>query len=333
MKKYILYTIGILGVIFMVRWTDWKEISAYIQSISIGFLMIGFFLQIVTIMLITFQWKSMVSWIDPHCRLQDVFKVNMKGNVVDAITPGVKVGGELARIYELKKVLKLDTSGATAVVGLQKTVSLLSFLFLTIISTVWFAFTMGAEYQHYMSLFLLALGILALGLGAIISICIHPPIAKKLIKNFLPPTERRKKIEEALETYQIALEELLKKKEKFAVQFILGIFIWMLFAIKMYIVVKGFNLEIHMFSILAITYLTYMVGMIPLLPGSIGSFESSMVVLLGIIGINIEQGIAISVVFRFVTFWFEFWISIIALGIDKMKKSFKKGGIYAETKI
>ena len=34
----------------------------------------------------------------------DMLMMNAKGNVVDAITPGVKAGGELARVYELKKV-------------------------------------------------------------------------------------------------------------------------------------------------------------------------------------------------------------------------------------
>ena len=329
MKKRILYLLTFIGIIFLILYSDFENIFIYMKSISIELFVLLLFLQIITIIIITIQWKSMVSWIGRSTRIIDIFRMNMKGNIVDAITPGVKVGGELARIHEIINKLDLTLSQATIVVGLQKTISLLSFLSLTIVSIIWFYFSIGKDHQSFLNVFILSTLILAIGLVLIILICIKPGIIKSLLSKISLNEDKKKKIEKTFDDYNKALNRLLENKDKFLYQIILGIIIWLLFALKMTLLVRGFNIKISFLSISAITYLTYMIGMIPLLPGSIGSFESSMVTLLALNGVAIEQGIAISVIFRFVTFWFEFLISLVVLLVDKIISGIIKDDKYA----
>ncbi|MBU5438982.1 flippase-like domain-containing protein [Tissierella sp. MSJ-40] len=329
MKKYLLYLLGGIGLVLIVLYSDWKAVWTYTKSISIEMFLLALILQLLTIILITIQWKFMILWIDKECSFINVFRVNMKGNFVDAITPGVKMGGELARAYEIHNRLKLNLSEAAVVVGLQKTVSLLSFLFLTVISLVWFFINMENQHKVYFNVFFIGVLILTLSLLALILVCIKPNFVKKILSKLPFNIKIKNKLEKFFKEYNLALNKLLIKKDKFLYQMLLGMFIWLLFAFKMGLVVKGFNIKIGFISIAAITYLTYIVGMIPLLPGSIGSFESTMVSLLAIKGVPIEQGIAISVIFRFITFWFEFWISLIVLSIDRLIVNFIKGGKYA----
>lgn len=318
MKKNILYFLIFMGTIFLMIFSDFKSIFIYMREISIERFISLLLLQIITIIIITIQWKSMVLLIGEKAKTINIIRMNMKGNIVDAITPGVKVGGEMARVHEIISSLDLNLSEAIIVVGLQKTISLLSFLSLTIVSIIWFYLSMDQTYKSLLNIFILSILILGIALITVIFLCMKPGIIKRLLSKISLKQDKKEKLEEVFLNYNKSLNQLLNNKYKFVGQMGLGIFIWILFAVKMNLIVKGFNIKMDYMSISAITYLTYMVGMIPLLPGSIGSFETSMVTLLAIKGLSIEKAIAISVIFRFVTFWFEFLISLVGLLIDKI---------------
>lgn len=331
--KKLLVILGVIAIIFLLLNADFREVIKNIKSIPPKFLISGAVLQIITMILLAVQWKSITGWTDRKVSFIDIFLVNIKGNIVDSITPGVKVGGELARIYQLKQALGLDTANATIIVGLQKTISLLSFLFLTLISLVWFNLTLGNDYRHYSYLFSVAVIIFMLLLAVLIVVCLKPNIIGYIINRLPIKPGLRRRLNTGLRDYYNILLNLASNKRQFLYQFLLGIVIWGIFALKMFLIVTAFNIRLNLLSIGAITYLTYAIGMIPLLPGSIGSFEASMVALLGIQGVAIDIGISISIVFRFITFWFEFLVSLIIYIIEKLFSLYRKGGKYAKKEV
>ncbi|NLN40606.1 MAG: flippase-like domain-containing protein, partial [Clostridiales bacterium] len=301
--KGILYVLGIIAVVFIVVDTNWKEVSVHISSLPLRFIGLLLLAQCFTIFLLALQWRSMALRVKKDVYFLDILKMNAKGSVVDAITPGVKAGGEVARVYELRKRLQIDFGKATIVVGLQKTLSLLSFLFLTLFSLIWFSFNMSIKYRHYLHIFVVGIAIFAIFLGALILFSLRPEMLIKLLNSFFSKTRLMGKIDKTLRDYNNTIRALLRDKRKFSIQMVLALFIWIFYAIKLFVVMKGLDIEMDFISIAAITFLTYIMGMIPILPGSIGSFESSMLVLLAIKGISIEMGLSIAFIFRFVTFW------------------------------
>lgn len=336
MKKKIfkgaLFFLGIIIIIFLLIGADFREVIKNIRSIPIGYLVIASALQIVTMVLLAIQWKAIVGWTNKKLAFKDVFLVNIKGNIVDFITPGVKVGGELARIYELRKTLDLDTANASIIVGLQKTISLLSFSFLSLISLIWFNLTLGSKYRHYSYLFSSAVTILILLLALLIIICLKPELINHIINRIPVRPGLKAKLLSYTEEYYRILLDLLSDRKGFAGQLLLGVLIWGLFAFKMLLIVTAFKIKINIITIGAITYLTYIVGMIPLLPGSIGSFEASMVALLATQNIPLDMAISISIIFRFITFWFEFLLSLLIYIIERLLFLYRKGGKYAREK-
>lgn len=323
--RKILYIIGTLIILFIFISSDWKEIFLNIKSISVKNILVLLFLQIVTIFFVNLQWKFIASWIKTDISFLDILRVNLKGSILDAITPGVKIGGELGRIYELKNNLNLDVSCATAIVALQKTVSLLGFAFLSLISLICFSFNIDMEYRHYLRIFSIVILVFFILLMGSVLIFINPNIFIKLSNQKSLNNRFLEKINKSLVEYGDALTKILKNKNIFFKQLLLSVVIWSIFPFKMLLVIRGFNISLEFLSVVAITYLTYMMGMIPLLPGSIGSFESSMLFLLSIEGVPVELGMSISLVFRFVTFWFEFLLSLIILVLDKINLCFRKG--------
>lgn len=323
--KGILYALGALAIVYIVINTDWKEVLVHISSISPKVIVLLLLLQCITILLLSLQWRSVALRVKKEVAFLDILMMNAKGSLVDAITPGVKAGGEVVRIYELKKRLELDTGNATIIVGLQKTLSLFSFLLLTLLSLIWFIFTMSSRYGHYLYIFSTAIALFSLFLVVLILFALKPKAIIKLLNKLFANTRFLGKIEESLENYNEIMKGLLRDKEKFYLQILLAVFIWAFYAFKLSVVMKGFSIEMDYISIGAITFLSYIVGMIPILPGSIGSFEGSMLVLLGIRGIPMEVGLSIAFVFRFATFWFEFIISFIVLLINNIILFVRKG--------
>lgn len=319
MKRKVLYIILAIAFILLLINIDLIDIFNNIKNVKLNYLLLALLLQIVTMLLITLQWKSMINLIDKKCKTIDVLRMNLVGNIADSITPGVKVGGELARLYEIKKRLGLDISDSAVVVALQKTASILSFYSLTLISLVWFYSNLGSFHKEYMYLFLIAILLLGLGLAIIIiSFFISTKWLNILINKLPTSADKKERFNITIDKYNNSVERFKQEKRNFIIQILLGLIIWLLFAFKMYIIITGLNLSLDIFSIGAITYLSYIIGMIPILPGSVGSFEASMTALLTIKGLTIEEGATISVVFRFITFWFEFFISLIFISIDKM---------------
>ena len=70
-----------------------------------------------------------------------------------------------------------------------------------------------------------------------------------------------------------------------------------------------------------LTFISYMVGMIPLLPGGLGGFEATMTSLLIVMQINSNDALAITLLFRFITFWFVVLISLLYAGIWKWRSA------------
>ncbi|WP_026895272.1 lysylphosphatidylglycerol synthase transmembrane domain-containing protein [Clostridiisalibacter paucivorans] len=329
MKKNLLYCLGAVAIIFLLLNLDFAEIFLSIKTVPLYLLFISLTLQIITMVLISIQWKTMVNLIDKDCKLADILKMNMKGNVVDAITPGVKVGGELARLYDIKVRLGLNTSDGAVVVGLQKTASILSFYSLTLLSLIWFYFNIGQTDLHHMLIFSTIVIIFGIGFIVIILAFLNPKPIESLLLKIAIKENTKDKLKNLFQRYVISLKKFKKKKKKFFLQILLSIFIWILFAFKMYLILIGLNIKLNMLSIASITYLSYIIGMIPLLPGSVGSFETSMTYLLSMKGVAIEKGIAIAIIFRFVTFWFEFFISLFFLISYKLISKIIKRNKYA----
>ena len=101
-------------------------------------------------------------------------------------------------------------------------------------------------------------------------------------------------------------------------QILLSFSIWILFPVKMILLVHLFTTNHDWVFLTEVTFISYMVGMIPLLPGGIGGFEATMTSLLMAMKINPNDALAIALLFRFITFWFVILISILYSGIWTM---------------
>lgn len=101
-------------------------------------------------------------------------------------------------------------------------------------------------------------------------------------------------------------------------QLLLSLIIWGLYPVKLIELVGMFTHSFDWVFLTEITFLSYMIGMIPLLPGGLGSFEAAMTSMLMVTHFTYTDALTITLLFRFVTFWFVILMSLAYVGVWKM---------------
>jgi len=321
-----------LLLILLVLWqVDFKHLLEHLSVINKMIIVFLCGIQLITLLLINLQWKSIAKQVGEDVKLQEMISINMSGKFVECVTPSAKAGGEAVKIFLLKKKLGIQAGKAAAIVSIHKAISMSVFVFVNIISIVWFLTTVKTETAYTSTLFI-SLLILVVALILLISLILYPTKASKLLSFFLSEN-RKRKIEYAVVCFRDTIDLIVAQKKAILFQLFFSFLIWSLFAFKAVILAWNLNLEISFIAVSVVTYLSYMIAVVPLLPGGVGTFEAGMVFLLVPLGISFHQGMALALALRFVTFWFVFVMSILYIGVDKLKgteifKNFKKREIY-----
>lgn len=328
-RRKILKGLGYALLVFIIlamAWTfDFDGFAASLRSVHpLAFLaLIG--LQIISQLLINYQWCHLGRVMDKDSSFWRMLYVNSAGNLIDGITPGVKVGGEVARALSLKSLMNYSTAESATLVTLQKIISFFSFFLVNLLA---FAH-LSRQFELFQSLFLqlIVYGFLI----ALVVFLLSFFVMTSRMRLWLGRLGPRKQWQQSLQGYAITvLDNIVILKSipwEVAKQFILSLAIWLLFPLKMIILVALFTPLYDPVFLTEVTFISYMMGMIPLLPGGLGSFEATMTSLLLMMDLQAGQALAITLVFRFITFWLVIIVSMAYLGLWKIikKTNYKEG--------
>lgn len=300
-KKFLYLLFGIFGIIFLKNIDLWQVYEG-MKALKTSYIILLLALQTLTICLINIQWNIISRKKTRKSNLYEISMVNFKGNILDGITPGVKLGGELARAVELKNRLDIPIEDTKDIIIIQKVFSISGLIILSFLSILWLFFLGGDLYELVARFRFYILGFYLIALGLFFYVL----KSKKILK----------------EDFKIS--KIFTSSLDLGLNIIISIAIWGIFPVKMKVLSLGFNESINFISLCGITYITYVMGMIPILPGGMGTFEGSMILLLSSQGIGAEKGLLMTLVFRGVTFWYEFLLSIIVVFCEKI---YIRGGV------
>ncbi|AKL93974.1 hypothetical protein CACET_c04580 [Clostridium aceticum] len=298
---------------------DFSQVFIVLKDFSLENLLFICLLQLITILLINLQWHKIALNMGEKTALKDLIHMNMVGTFVESITPSAKAGGEATKVYLLKTRMGFSTGKAAALVAVQKTISLIAFLLLNILSMGWFVVSVDVEGLQVKVIFGSFL-FLTVVLLVLLLLVLYPSKLLSFIKGLTIKKKWKEKFYDVLETLEATVRDMLQQKKQLCGQFSLSLIIWLLFAFKAYLIAKGLNIQLSFIGIAVITYLTYMIGMLPLLPGGVGTFEGSMVFFLLPLGVASYEGMALALILRLVTFWLVFLLSALFLGYQQLMK-------------
>lgn len=293
------YIVIIALIVFLVLTTDINEIIESVKLLDIRILFVLFGLQIVTQFLLLLQWlfisKKVVG---SKVTLRQILYIFTRGTVVEAITPGAKIGGEVTRVYYLKKDCGASTENACNVVIIQKSISM-SVLLTICVASFFYLNTLLANFISIPIRIIIAVVSIVL-----IFLMLWLLFFSSQLSNFLSKRKSKAllKIGNFATKYSLATNTL--GRGSWLLQFTLSLLIWGLFPFKMVVLAKAMGIELSTIVLLAITMTSYMMGMLPLTPGGVGTFEGTMISLFILLGVTSAVSVTATVIFRFVTFWF-----------------------------
>ncbi|MCL2674310.1 MAG: flippase-like domain-containing protein [Defluviitaleaceae bacterium] len=323
-KKWALTAlIAVLIVAALLR-IDAASLAASIQQVPLRLILLLIGLQIVSQLLVNAQWYRIANIADVRISFRDMLYVNCQGAVVDAITPGVKFGGEITRAVRLNKISGCGTEAAAAVVALQKIFSISALLAIQLF-TVGHLFGMIPRLQA-VHMQVLIFGVLLLFLLILAGVFfMAPQIMQYLQKREEPQHTWLRRVRSFVYTLAEHIYVIRGNKASIAAFTILSVAIWVLYPGKMYLIAMQFAPEISWAYIAAITFAAYMVAMLPIFPGGLGGFEATMAGLLVVVGFAASDAAVITIVFRFVTFWLVMLLSLLYCAIYRGRTFVRSG--------
>ena len=227
-----------------------------------------------------------------------LFRINCEGACIEAITPGVKVGGEVTRTIRLSQAAASSKSEAASLVAFQKLFSFSAFFFLVLLSF------QGSRGRGEGTAFLL---------GLVLLFFLTAVLAGPLSRHGLNTRNRFfGKLFEAIHT-------LRGKPVQFTGLLLLSLGIWLIYPLKLWLLGRVLVPGLSFLETAAPTFSAYLVALIPIFPGGVGGFEGTLSALLVPAGFTLGQAVALALVFRFITFWLVILGSTLYLLLVPMK--------------
>lgn len=304
----VLAVAAILVLVYIAFNTDFSQIWGHVEQLPWGLLVTLILLQLVTQFSLNYQWFRLCHTLGLKATFGKLLLVNAYGVVVDASNPGEKVGGEIVRVLQLKNLLGFDTAQATSLVTIQKLLSLASLVILNAVAVL----TLSADIPFKPAVRVVLLAILFL----LAALLVYALFFTERLNTKVQALKSKGKLVSWLKRWIANLAKDTKaiagSPREWVWQFLLSLFIWALFPGKLFLIVSRYA-DVHPFALCAITFVSYFAAMIPILPGGLGTFEATMSGMLAAYGLTLEEGIAISLIFRFITFWFVVLFSVLII--------------------
>lgn len=314
----------ITALAILTRQFDYHSFVNSFKGISWVYVAVLVLLQLITQLLLNYQWCRIGRVLGCPLDFVGMLYVNAQGTLMESVTPGVKVGGEVTRGYLLKKELGCSIDQAVAVVALQKLFSLSAFFGLNLLALFHLSnrLALPADWQKLIYLLLFSLTCLMLTF-----LFFPEKIAGRLERCSPGPKwlQSGKGLLLELLTHTTRLKGYRREWWK---QFVLAVMIWLLFPVKLLLLVRVFSGNGDFLFVSAVAFISYLMGMMPLTPGGLGSFEATMTGLLVLMDLNVYDAAVITVVFRFITFWF---VVLLSIGFVACWQIFRMRGTKDET--
>lgn len=160
------------------------------------------------------------------------------GTLTDAANPGEKVGGEVARVVSLNRLLGLETKQSTSLVAIQKILSISALFMLTLLAVLIFGGQLSFLPTVWSRL-LLAL-ILGLALFGLQYLLFKTAKVNGRVQSWKSEGKIATGLKRWMERFAADTQAINAKPREWILQLALSFFVWSLFPLKLYLIVSQF---------------------------------------------------------------------------------------------
>ena len=294
-KKYLFAALFLLLIITLWRF-DLQALLYSLRQFPMWIIGALILLQIATQLLVNLQWCQIAKFSKIGISFWEMLRINCGGAVVDSVTPGVKVGGDVARTLQIRRATNCSVNQAVALVALQKLFSMSVFLLICFFSVIRL---IGEVPYLHLAIFVMA------GLVLISTVAIYI---------------LRHKLREILHILRERIYTLRANPIHCIQLVLLPTLIWLIYPAKMYFLAVQIHPAASFIHVGAIAFVAYVIAMLPIFPGGLGGYEVTMAGLLLVAGFMHTDALVITVLFRFITFWLVVLLSVAFVAYCRVRQ-------------
>ncbi len=306
LKGFGLLAVGIVILLFLFRIIGFQEISSALRELNIYYYLIVVILVIGGSFFWAMRWGVFVRKIDPDISKIDLFKMMLVGQAVNNLTPIVKMGGELTRVYLLKEKFNMKAKEGFATVASDLTMEFIVDIIIVTAAVILLMIFTTPPLLVYIMIFIFAL-VSSLIIFIILEIYLG---YSKLFRIILWICRRIKRVrtkeEDILNMYKSfrrTFRRSLRDRKMFGEGMTLSFMRKGLDVLKYYILLAALGHTLGFVTIIIAIGLSIMLLLIPGIPGNIGVYEGGMVSVFIFLGVS--PGVAGTAVLldRLVWYW------------------------------
>lgn len=305
MKKKLLIgsflILGLAAFVAVLTSVDWDVILASLREITPSRLLL--FLMVTQIYFLTFNWRwqIIVRSHGYHPSFWQLYLYRLTGYTISTLTP-TQLGGEPARIYYLYENHGIPLREATASVYLDKLIEMMAFVAFVSSGIFVVSFTNLIPESILIPVALLMAGFLLLGAYAFKKILDGSGFLTSLFQQFgLSRFKRIRRWEYRLLKVEKLIGDFLShtdhKTSTVPLLFFLSFAGWSATILECYLLCSFFGIELSFLQ-------SFLIGTIPMIayllpvPAGLGMYESAVIGLFNLLGLNTGVGFALVVMIR-----------------------------------
>lgn len=307
--KWLFAAVVLFFLVLAARQFDPQSLLDSLRQIPLWAVLLLFGLQLVTQLLINWQWHSIARSFASPLTFHEMLYINAQAEIIH-IAPAGHIGCDVFRAVQINRAGNVSGEQAASVVAIQKLFSLSAFFTVSLLSI---GFFIGQVEWLYGVLLVI---LLLMGCVFIMPHKMAAFLTKRWKKKARFAWVNRLRTFVMASLAQVVL--LRKTPLLFAKLLIIALCIWILYPLKLYLLAVQLMPDSNVLHISAATFLSYTVAMIPIFPGGLGGFEATMMGLLLFMGFAQGGALVITVLFRFATFWFVVLVSFVYMGVYRV---------------
>ena len=300
MKKFLIFlvsaVIGLLLFFWVIRWVGWQEISGVLLTLLgyKGLVILGVTLLIWFVG--TWQWKFILKSQGYKFSTWSLAEILFASFPITYLfTPTAVFGGEVFRIYSLKKKSSVPLEKNIASVAIGRLLSASVLLLFLILGAVSFVLLAEEPVENFRIIALALIGLLAVGLAIFYSrSCKKKSILKRFLR-FFGVKEKKNHLPEEIEKEIFHFFDF--RKDVMWKGLGIAFLRYSLIVVRCWLIVFFLGGGLGVFGSLAIMFFLYLAHFFPF-PADLGSLEGVQVLAFSALGLGASAGISFSLVLR-----------------------------------
>ncbi|MCD6495959.1 MAG: flippase-like domain-containing protein [Candidatus Aenigmarchaeota archaeon] len=331
-KMFALMLLSLVMLVIVVQqWAGIENITTVVSGMNMFFLGLIILLPFATLLVYSTRWRLLLRSVGIEVRLSVVFRFALIGAFINYLTPMVRFGGEPVKGYMLSNYIAAPKRKIFASVAMDTIITFISVLL--VIYYAAFSLSIFNILDWFTLWLILSVVMLPLTLGIYM-------VYEKRVLNYVTSNVSRiagkikrgtlKNLQKDSLHFRDNLKISLRRRDILAKSLGLAVFERFLEVLTIYIIFLSLGAKISLQESASVLGVGIMAGSIPLLPGGLVLYESSAILVLGLLGMPSIHATAGVLIWRFASYWLIILAGFIAswlfgIRVKKRRQFFKFG--------